>query len=120
MTDRPTTIEEVEGQTGHSWAIPLTVAAALDRRSEDVATDRDAEQHMAATQANKGGARVADCGASLASDSDHCFHWFDDETCCWCEDDCDCHDEDYNAGGVLGVHIEDEGMVELRAQLERA
>ena len=52
-----------------------------------------------------------DCAGSLAADGDHCFHWQDDERCCWCENLCDCHDEDYGVGGMLGTHFEDESMV---------
>ena len=60
----------------------------------------------------------SDCIGSLAADGGHCFHSFDDEPCCWCEDDCDCHDDDFGAAGVLGVHRDDDEMALARAQGE--
>ena len=57
-----------------------------------------------------------DCPRSLATDGDHCLHWFDEESCCWCEDECDCHDEDYGAAGVRGVHVDDDAMATARVR----
>ena len=58
----------------------------------------------------KAGGRL-DCPGSLAADDGHCFHRRDDgESCCWCEDECECHDEDFSASGVRGVHANDVAM----------